>query len=53
LDFIKNPTSNGEYKWLPVVSPESNEVELLLDQMGFAPAKIKNTCGNLIPLVEG
>src|SRR5689334_6397585 len=31
----------GEYKWLTVVSPEgSQDVELLLEPMGFPPARV-------------
>ncbi len=40
LGFIKkNDMPLGEYKWLTVLSPESDEVELLLEPMGFTPAK--------------
>jgi predicted enzyme related to lactoylglutathione lyase len=41
LGFIKKTdVPVGEYKWLTVVSPkEQNGVELLLEPMGFAPAK--------------
>jgi catechol 2,3-dioxygenase-like lactoylglutathione lyase family enzyme len=41
LGFVKKidmPT--GDFRWLTVVSPESpNDVELLLEPMGFAPAR--------------
>ena len=30
----------GKFKWLTVVSPESDEVELLLEPVEFAPAKV-------------
>jgi predicted enzyme related to lactoylglutathione lyase len=30
----------GKFKWLTVVSPGSEEVELLLEPMEFAPAKV-------------
>ena len=30
----------GKFKWLTVVSPDSNEVELLLEPVEFAPAKV-------------
>ena len=41
LGFIKKTDIPlGEYKWLTVVSPaEQNGVELLLEPMGFAPAR--------------
>src|SRR5438105_952173 len=41
LGFIKKTeVSLGEYKWLTVVSPEgSQDIELLLEPMGFPPAK--------------
>lgn len=41
LGFIKKTEiPMGEHKWLTVVSPEApDEVELLLEPMGFAPAK--------------
>jgi predicted enzyme related to lactoylglutathione lyase len=40
LGFIKkNDMPLGEYKWLTVLSPESDEVELLLEPMEFTPAK--------------
>jgi len=42
LGFVKKTeVPMGEYKWLTVVSPEApDEVELLLEPMGFAPAKV-------------
>jgi predicted enzyme related to lactoylglutathione lyase len=42
LGFIKKTDIPlGEHKWLTVVSPEApGEVELLLEPMGFAPAKV-------------
>jgi predicted enzyme related to lactoylglutathione lyase len=42
LGFIKKTeVPVGEYKWLTVVSPEEqNGVELLLEPMAFAPAKV-------------
>jgi predicted enzyme related to lactoylglutathione lyase len=41
LSFVKrNDVPLGEFKWLTVVSPEGpNDVELLLEPMGFPPAK--------------
>jgi len=41
LGFVKKTDiPMGEYRWLTVVSPEGGEdVELLLEPMGFAPAK--------------
>ena len=41
LGFIKkHEIPMGEFKWLTVVSPEgSQDVELLLEPMGFPPAK--------------
>lgn len=40
LGFVKKADiPMGEYKWLTVVSPESDEIELLLEPMAFAPAK--------------
>ncbi len=30
----------GKFKWLTVVSPESDEIELLLEPMEFAPSKV-------------
>lgn len=42
LGFVKKTEIPiGEHKWLTVVSPEApEEVELLLEPMGFAPAKV-------------
>lgn len=42
LGFIKKTeVPMGEHKWLTVVSPEEpDSVELLLEPMGFAPAKV-------------
>lgn len=42
LGFVKKTEiPMGEYKWLTVVSPvEQNGVELLLEPMGFEPAKL-------------
>ena len=41
LGFIKKQdVPMGEHRWLTVVSPESDEVELLLEPMGFEPAKV-------------
>ena len=42
LGFVKKTEiPMGEHKWLTVVSPEApDEVELLLEPMGFAPAKV-------------
>jgi len=42
LGFIKKTeVPMGEYKWLTVVSPdEQNGVELLLEPMGFEPARV-------------
>jgi catechol 2,3-dioxygenase-like lactoylglutathione lyase family enzyme len=42
LGFVKKTDiPMGEHKWLTVVSPEApDEVELLLEPMGFAPAKV-------------
>ena len=42
LGFVKKTEiPMGEYKWLTVVSKEEQDgVELLLEPMGFAPAKI-------------
>jgi predicted enzyme related to lactoylglutathione lyase len=42
LGFVKkNEIPMGEYKWLTVVSKEEQDgVELLLEPMGFAPAKV-------------
>ncbi len=41
LGFVKkNDIPMGKYKWLTVVSPEGGEVELLLEPMGFEPAKV-------------
>ncbi|MGC4099726.1 VOC family protein [Ferruginibacter sp.] len=41
LGFVKNKDiPMGEHKWLTVVSPESDEIELLLEPMAFAPAKV-------------
>jgi catechol 2,3-dioxygenase-like lactoylglutathione lyase family enzyme len=42
LGFIKKTEiPMGEHKWLTVVSPnEQNGVELLLEPMGFEPAKV-------------
>src|SRR5882672_9525596 len=41
LGFVKKTEiSMGEFKWLTVVSPEApNEIELLLEPMGFPPAQ--------------
>lgn len=41
LGFVKKTEIPlGEHKWLTVVSPEApEEVELLLEPMGFAPAR--------------
>jgi catechol 2,3-dioxygenase-like lactoylglutathione lyase family enzyme len=41
LGFVKkNDVPVGDFRWLTVVSPEDeNGVELLLEPMGFAPAK--------------
>jgi len=41
LGFItkRDIPMGGEHRWLTVVSPEGGEVELLLEPMGFAPAK--------------
>lgn len=40
LGFVKkNDIPMGEYRWLTVVSPESDEVELLLEPMAFGPSK--------------
>ncbi|MDB5198831.1 MAG: glyoxalase [Chitinophagaceae bacterium] len=40
LGFVKKKDiPMGEYSWLTVVSSESDEVELLLEPMAFAPAK--------------
>ena len=37
----KTDVPAGEYRWLTVVSPEAPDgVELLLEPMGFAPAKV-------------
>jgi catechol 2,3-dioxygenase-like lactoylglutathione lyase family enzyme len=40
LGFVKcNDIPLGEFKWLTVVSPEGpNDIELLLEPMGFPPA---------------
>jgi predicted enzyme related to lactoylglutathione lyase len=42
LGFVKKTDiPMGEHKWLTVVSPEApEEVELLLEPMGFAPARV-------------
>lgn len=41
LGFIKkNDIPMGEHRWLTVVSPEGGDVELLLEPMAFAPAKV-------------
>lgn len=42
LGFVKKTeVPIGEHKWLTVVSPEApDEIELLLEPMGFAPAKV-------------
>ena len=41
LGFVKSKDiPMGEPKWLTVVSPESDEVELVLEPLGFAPAKV-------------
>jgi len=42
LGFIKKADVDmGEHKWLTVVSPkEQNGVELLLEPLGFEPAKV-------------
>ncbi len=40
LGFVKkHDMPMGEHRWLTVVSPESSAIELLLEPMGFAPAK--------------
>ncbi|MBX3252418.1 MAG: VOC family protein [Myxococcales bacterium] len=40
LGFVKkHDIPMGEHRWLTVVSPESSAIELLLEPMGFAPAK--------------
>jgi len=41
LGFVKKTeVSMGEFKWLTVISPEGpNGIELLLEPMGFPPAK--------------
>ncbi|MCJ8210802.1 VOC family protein [Mucilaginibacter sp. RS28] len=40
LGFVKKQdVPMGEHRWLTVVSPESDEVELLLEAMAFAPAQ--------------
>jgi catechol 2,3-dioxygenase-like lactoylglutathione lyase family enzyme len=40
LGFVKKTeVPLGEHKWLTVVSPESDEVELLLEPLGFPPAR--------------
>jgi catechol 2,3-dioxygenase-like lactoylglutathione lyase family enzyme len=41
LGFVKrNDIPLGEFKWLTVVSPEGpNDIELLLEPMGFPPAR--------------
>lgn len=41
LGFVKRADiSMGSYRWLTVISPEgTDEVELLLEPMGFQPAK--------------
>lgn len=41
LGFIpKHDMPMGEHRWLTVVSPDSAEVELLLEPMGFPPARV-------------
>jgi catechol 2,3-dioxygenase-like lactoylglutathione lyase family enzyme len=41
LGFVKKQDiPMGQYRWLTVVSPDSDAVELLLEPMGFAPAKV-------------
>src|SRR4051812_43503962 len=41
LGFIKKEDiPMGEHRWLTVVSPEGGDVELLLEPMGFEPAKV-------------
>ncbi|HWB26189.1 MAG TPA: VOC family protein [Chitinophagaceae bacterium] len=41
LGFIKKKDiPMGEHRWLTVVSPEGGDVELLLEPMGFTPAKV-------------
>ncbi len=42
LGFVKKlDIPMGEHRWLTVVSPDApDEVELLLEPMGFAPAKV-------------
>ena len=42
LGFVKKTeVPLGEHRWLTVVSPEApEEVELLLEPMGFAPARV-------------
>jgi catechol 2,3-dioxygenase-like lactoylglutathione lyase family enzyme len=41
MGFVKrNDIPLGEFKWLTVVSPEGpNDIELLLEPMGFPPAR--------------
>src|SRR5688572_20033632 len=40
LGFLKQQDIPiGEFRWLTVVSPASDEIELVLEPMGFAPAK--------------
>ena len=40
LGFVKkNDVPMGQHRWLTVVSPESSAIELLLEPMGFPPAK--------------
>ncbi|MEJ7683685.1 MAG: VOC family protein [Segetibacter sp.] len=39
--FKKTDIPMGEFKWLTVVSPEGpDDIELLLEPMGFLPARI-------------
>ena len=41
LGFIKKTDiPMGEHRWLTVISPGAPEIELLLEPMGFPPAKI-------------
>jgi predicted enzyme related to lactoylglutathione lyase len=40
LGFLKQQDiPMGEFRWLTVVSPASDEIELVLEPMGFMPAK--------------
>ena len=42
LGFVKkhDVPMGGEHRWLTVVSPETDAIELLLEPMAFAPAKV-------------